>query len=58
MKVRAVFANDTDYGFYGEQRRYSGDVFTIKDESHFSKKWMEVITPAKPRGRPKKDSED
>lgn len=39
MKVRAKRK-----GYYGNQRRYEGDIFLIKDEKAFSDKWMEKVS--------------
>lgn len=38
MKVRA-----TQLGYYGYARRRVGDIFDIKTEKEFSKKWMEKL---------------
>lgn len=38
MKVKAI-----KLGFYDNLRRREGVIFDIKDESHFSKKWMERV---------------
>ena len=52
MKVRA-----TQIGYYGLNRRYVGEVFEIKNDQEFSKRWMEpadtvdskAVVPDKPR---------
>jgi len=45
MKVRAL-----RLGYYGDKRRREDAVFFLKDKSHFSEKWMEVIEEnAKPK---------
>lgn len=51
MKVKVKNVRDGFYGFYGEKRRYVGDVFEINPE-HFSNKWMEKIQ-GKPGPKPK-----
>ncbi len=30
-------------GYYNHKRRYPGDVFELKSDSHFSKSWMEEV---------------
>lgn len=55
MKVRAK-----SLGYYGHKRRYEGDEFYIKDEKHFSAKWMkkvEAAAPAPKKSRSKKKVE-
>lgn len=56
MKVRAVLP-EGKIGFYGTQRRRTGDVFDLESESDFSEKWMEAIEEKPKRGRPKKEEE-
>ncbi len=63
MRVRVKETQvESFYGFYGQERRYPGDVFdlvakkdrngeTVTAESQFSKKWMEKVN--KPGPRPK-----
>jgi hypothetical protein len=43
MKVKA-----TMLGFYGNKRRYEGDVFELTDDKQFSKKWMAKFEPSEP----------
>jgi len=43
MKVKAKML-----GFYGDVRRREGDVFEIKDDSQFSKVWMERVDAPEP----------
>lgn len=51
MKVKAKFSQGK-FGFYGNRRRYDGDVFDIENPSHFSEKWMIKMEEDKPkRGR-------
>ncbi len=38
MKVKAKLL-----GFYGNARKRVGEIFIIKDETHFSEKWMEKV---------------
>ena len=56
MKVRAVKP-----GYYGDKRRKEGESFFLKDEKHFSKKWMEAVAkeeaPKKKAPRRKKKEE-
>ena len=35
------------FGYYGNQRRCPGDVFTISCQEHFSDRWMERVKPQK-----------
>ncbi len=42
MKVKAVFSGGR-FGFYGEKRRYDGDIFDLTDAKHFSSSWMEKV---------------
>ena len=58
MEVRAKLP-EGKFAFYGTQRRYDGDVFTI-EEGQFSKRWMEIVDEEKPkrRGRPPKEKEE
>lgn len=42
MQVRA-----TKLGYYDLKRKKEGEVFVIKDASHFSDKWMESLAEAK-----------
>jgi hypothetical protein len=53
MLVKAFFPNDSDFGWYGMQRRRDGDVFELRDEEHFSESWMEFISTEKPVTRSK-----
>lgn len=48
MRVRAI-----SLGFYGDMRRYPGDVFVLKDPKFFSKRWMEKVED-KPASEPKR----
>lgn len=57
IKVKAVFANAGGFGFYDNQRRYDGDVFTVASQKDVSKAWMEVLEEPKKSG-PKKDSDE
>jgi len=51
MRVKAKFAQGK-FGFYGQRRRFDGDVFNLDDPNHFSVKWMEKLDDDKPkRGR-------
>ena len=50
MKVRA-----TQMGYYDLKRRREGDVFEIKTEKEFSKKWMEKLDSKSSRSRRPKD---
>lgn len=43
LRVRA-----TRMGYYEHLRRREGDVFTLKDESHFSESWMEAVDARTP----------
>lgn len=43
MKVRAI-----SLGYYGERRRYPGEVFEIKTEKEFSRNWMEKVSEDTP----------
>lgn len=52
IKVRAVFSQPNQFGFYGTQRRRNGDVFEIETEKHFSNKWMERVNDPKPAEEP------
>lgn len=40
MKVRAK-----SLGYYNNKRQYEGMEFFLKEESHFSVKWMELVEP-------------
>jgi len=52
MKVKVHGFADGKFGFYGEKRRYNGQVFELTDPGHFSEKWMEKLEEDKPkRGR-------
>lgn len=60
MLVRAKereFADGMPCGYYDYKRRYAGEVFTLKDEKHFSEKWMEKVEDGpEPVAKPKKAS--
>ena len=43
MRVRAIFKEKGEFGFYDNARRYDGDEFEIGHERHFSEKWMQRI---------------
>lgn len=44
MKVKAKGPAGKKYvGFYGTKRIRPGDVFTLTDVKHFSKRWMEKV---------------
>lgn len=48
MKVRAVFATDTEFCFCeAQKRRYNGAVFDISSEKLFSKTYMEWVEKPK-----------
>lgn len=51
MKVKAK-----ERGLYNNKRRKEGDVFHIKSEKEFSKKWMVAVGKGKPA--PDADPED
>ena len=51
IKVKATFPDSRQFGFYGNERRYDGDEFTIASEKEFSEKWMVKVSTI---GRPKK----
>lgn len=53
MQVRVKELQEGKFGFYGTQRRYSGDIFDLDSESHFSAKWMEWVEPPKKKPGPK-----
>lgn len=49
-------------GWNGERRCREGDIFSIRDESHFSSKWMEKVgavgEPKEPKGKQKLPVDD
>lgn len=49
-KARPVKVRATRVGYYGDQRRRIGDVFTIPslEKPHFSSKWMELVDDKTP----------
>lgn len=52
MKVQAKGADGKMSGFYGNQRRYPGDVFEI-DPKAFSESWMVKLEEDKPKRKRK-----
>ena len=43
MKVKA-----TRIGYYNHKRRREDEIFMLKDESHFSERWMEKASTSAP----------
>lgn len=58
MRVRAKFATEKEFGWYGNNRRFDGDEFVLKDKAHFSKIWMEKVDEGKTRKSKKAEVEE
>ena len=52
MRVQA-----TQLGYYGDRRWRPGQVFTLKDSTHFSKKWMKPLDEVKNAKKKSKQEE-
>ena len=58
MQVKAKFI-DSSFGYYNNQRKRDGDVFTLSEEGHFSEEWMVKLEEDKPkRSRKPVESQD
>jgi hypothetical protein len=47
-RARGIRVRALQPGYYGHSRRRDGDVFTIRSEAEFSKRWMERVDPTTP----------